>query len=302
MLEDVRKSKALSLYEALLIRRRLSKEEEGQYYNELQGFRGEKKFAGLLRQHVDGEFISLYGLLLRQRSSIFEMDCLLILRKQLFMIEVKSFLGEYSLRDDQFYAEKAQRAYPNPIHQLKRAETNLVGLLTQMNISAPVHSFVVFVNESFTLFTERNPMIILPTQLDEFFSHINQLAGGITSAHEKLATRLSELHLTDNPYEQLPVVDYHQLNKGLFCHSCKKRLTKRRYGVFCRGCLQYESVDSAIMHAVVDFQTLFPNEAIKTAVIFDWIGEMFSKNTIRKVLKTNLKRYGSHKKTEYRFE
>src|SRR5699024_36273 len=289
-------------YEALLSRRKLSKEEEGQYYNALQGYEGEKKYARLLQGHVGGEFISLFGLLLRQRSSVFEMDCLLILKKQLILIEVKSFVGEYSLIDDRFYSEKAQRAYANPIHQIKRAETNLIGLLTQMNIAVPVSSYVVFVHEGFTLFTERNPMIILPTQLEGFFAHINQLGGGVSSGHEKLAQRLSGLHVTDNPYEQLPVVDDRQLAKGLVCRSCRKRLTKQRYGVFCQGCLQYESIDSAIIRAVIEFQTLFPEEAIKTAVVHNWIGEMFSKNTVRKILATNLNRYGTHKRTEYRFK
>lgn len=302
MLLDVRKSRALSIYEALLGRRKLSKEEEGQYYNERQGYKGEKKYAKLLREEVSAEFISLFGLLLRQRHSVFEMDCLLILRKQLWLIEVKSFVGEYSFIDDRFYAEKAQRAYANPIHQIKRAETNLTGLLTQMNIAAPVYSYVVFVNEAFTLFTDKKPMIILPTQLKEFFTQINQAAGGVSSSHEKLAERLSGLHMTDNPYEQVPVVDYRQLAKGLFCRSCRMRVTKQRYGVFCQKCLAYESIDSAIMRAVVEFQILFPDESIKTAVMYEWIGGMFSMHTLRRVLSAYLIKQPNYKNTTYIFK
>src|SRR5699024_261348 len=116
MLRGVRKSRELSIYEALLSRRKLSKEEEGQYYNALQGYEGEKKYARLLQGHVGGEFISLFGLLLRQRSSVFEMDCLLILKKQLILIEVKSFVGEYSLIYVRFYYENATLAYSIHFH------------------------------------------------------------------------------------------------------------------------------------------------------------------------------------------
>src|SRR5699024_4097559 len=164
MVSQVNKTEVLRLYEYLQGRKELSTDEKQQHYNETQGYIGEKKLEEKLKQY-SVHALQLYGLLMERKASYFRMAGLLIFADKIVFIEVKNIKGEFEFRDDKLYSIDHRKFYHHPFHQLQRTEMKRHALLTQLNISIPLKSYVVFVIPACTLFIHKNPQIVLLTQI-----------------------------------------------------------------------------------------------------------------------------------------
>lgn len=298
----IKMSSELQLYKGLEGRRPFSKAELTAFQNEEKGHEGEQHFAELLHHHVDRRFLSMYNVLLEHRGTVIEIDCLLLFQNQLFLFEVKNYRGEFKWHADYLYAYHSKKQYRNPTHQLQRTEIILREILSTLDATYQIHSYVIFVHPTFTLYhAERDTPVILPTNIQAFLSRFQQIPDKLTPQHEHLLRQLETLRLPVSPYTKHPDVSYNQLKKDLFCQQCRRSMESDRRKISCATCAYSESTDSSLLRHIIEFELLFPDELITTGVISEWIGGKLSKTTLRRVMNHYMQAIPNGKYTHYIF-
>jgi len=297
----VTKSRDLQTYQSLHGRKYFSKEEQSAYYKSRQGLEGERKLFNLLRDQLSSDRIPMYGLLLNNYGTIIQLDCLLIFPSKVVLLEVKNHQGEFEFRDEQFYRITNDKYYPNPLHQLQRSDVNLWEILTKSYPGMQLESYVVFVHEEFTLFTEKNSTILLLSQINSFIRTLNKIPGKIQEHHRKLATKLVAAHMTKSPHVELPEYHFDPLKKGVLCLNCRNSLQLFKRELHCKRCSYKENIDSGVLRNVIEFHTLFPDMKITTTNIASWCALGVSDRSIRRILKAYLYQHSYKKRSHFKF-
>ncbi|TXL65118.1 NERD domain-containing protein [Cerasibacillus terrae] len=278
--------------------------EKRSYNNLYKGYMGERKFCNLLKKELPPKTIILNDLLLKVNNTEFQIDSLLIYQEKVLLFEVKNYEGDFYIQKDNWYTVETKQEIRDPLLQLKRSEYLLRQLLQKLSYNYKIESYVVFINQEFTLYqAHMNLPIILPTQLRRFFRKINIPTFKQTEKDIKLLRQFLKLHNEKSSYEQLPHYDYEQLEKGIICNTCNSFLSLINYKkLICANCDNEEAVESAIMRSVKEFHTLFPDQDITTSTIYEWCKETVSKKIIRNILLKNLKMINKSRYTYYIFK
>lgn len=301
MLHTIHKPKKLVIYELLKNRIEFTVDNKMNYHHVLSGYKGEKAFALYVQQKLQANNIVLHDVLFDQNGTVTQIDCIIFLPQKVILIEVKNFRGEFVLKNDHFYSLSTRNNYQNPLHQLRRAEMNVRNLLKRTPGNIPIESFVVFVNPEFTLFTEKNERIILPTQINSFFNILNQEKSLLTNIEIDLVNKVESLHTDENPMERIPRYRIETLQKGITCYHCKNWLQRKGNHFICLSCRNKESINSAILRSANEFKLLFPDEKITTKKIENWIANQVSQKTIALIFKCYMNKVNKGKKLEYFF-
>jgi len=280
------KSKELQILQFLKARKALTSEQTQTYHNLHKGYLGEKNFYQLLKKNLSVNSIVLHSLLFESNNTTFQIDCLIILQNTIYLIEVKNFEGDFYLKNKTWYAISSKREINNPLIQLERSEFLLRNLLQTHGFQFKLSPYVVFVNETFTLYGAPLKIpVIFPTQLQRFVGMLNNTPSKLTQLHKRMVKKLEELHITESPYERLPEYNLRQLKRGICCHKCRSFMIRVSYKkLSCVECGYKESIDSGVMRSVVEFSTLFPENKITTSAIHDWCAVIGTKERIRTVL------------------
>lgn len=228
----------LRILEHLDLRMKLKKDDQMNYQNFKKGYLGERKFAGLLDRKLSNSPILLYDLLFKVNNTEFQIDCLPIYTNKIFLLEIKNFDGDFYYQNDNWYIVESKKEIRSPIQQLKRSELLLKEQLQKLGYNIHVDSYVIFVNQDFTLYqAPMNSQIILPTQINRFIKKLNEQSANLNKHHTKLADQLTDLHLTDSSHKRLPIYKYDDLRKGITCNQCATFLTPTPNKKFeCRAC------------------------------------------------------------------
>ncbi len=259
-----------------------------QTYEKLdKGLQGELKFFHLLKRGFSGNhYIVLYDLLLEVNQSLFQIDCLLIFKQQIYLLEIKNYEGEFVLKDGEWFKVSGNRQIRSPIQQLDRSKILLEQFLRKNGFSFTVLPYVVFVNDTFMLYEAPvNLPVVFPAQQLKFIHKLNNITSSLVQKHQQLATILVDNHLNQSPYERVPEFKIEELKKGIVCNSCQNLLIrKNNYKLLCSHCGDLESISSGVMRSVVEFNILFPNMLITAISIYEWCGRIISKRGIRNIL------------------
>jgi predicted RNA-binding Zn-ribbon protein involved in translation (DUF1610 family) len=122
----------------------------------------------------------------------------------------------------------------------------------------------------------------------------------LNDGHKKLAQKLISLHKTKNPYTILPNYNYDQLQKGVYCKSCKSFFLSLKNNHFvCENCGEYEKINQTILRNLEEFRLLFPERKITTKSLHDWCNVGLNKRTFSRVLKKTCTAYGKTSDTYY---
>ncbi|WP_328589288.1 nuclease-related domain-containing protein [Litchfieldia alkalitelluris] len=278
----------------------LTEKEKYHLLNLEKGYEGETKF-DLLAATLPEERFLINDLLLEVNNSYFQIDTLMISQGGIYLLDIKNFQGDYYLDADKLYTVTNDREYKNPVDQLKRSTTLLRQLLHNLKLNYLIESFVIFINPEFTLYQAplKTP-IIFPTQLDRFLQELNKSPSKLNEGHKKLAQTLISLHQTKNPFSLLPKYNYDQLQKGVYCHSCKSFITSiMNFNFICGKCGGAEKIEIAILRNVKEFKLLFPELKVTTHSIDEWCKMELSKKTLTRILKKNYTAFGNTSNTYY---
>jgi len=302
MLQHVRKPKALLVYESLRTRMVLSLKDQITYRNLASGYEGEKIFSSYIFNKLHANYVVLYDVLFDDNGSITQVDCFIFLPSKIVIVEVKNFQGEFTLENEQFTSLYTNKVYQNPLHQLKRTEINFQHLLHKEKVESPVETYVVFVNKNFTLFMEKNKHVILPTQINSFFTYLNREKSTLSTTQLKLVQLVKLHHSPQNPMERLPIYNQDTIQNGITCHRCGNWMTRFRHHFYCHDCKLKESLNSTVLRSIIEFHLLFPNDKITSQVIWDWTARIISRKTITRILNHFLIRGSNSRNIIYSFK
>jgi Nuclease-related domain len=271
----------LVLLQYLNARMVFSSSEAINFSNLKKGYEGELKSDVWLKGLTD-EWLILCDLLLEYNGSKFQIDTLIIAYEKIYLLDVKTFEGDHSIKEDKWFMPSG-KPEKNPIHQLERCETLLQRLLLDLGFTIPIESYLIFINPEFHLYTTSSyPAIIFPTQLNRFLKKLNTRPVKLNKRHYQIAEQLNARHILESPYERLPPYTYELLKKGIPCTNCKTFFSDE--SLICKKCGGIEGTEQAILRCVKEFTLLFPDKMITVASIFDWCGGIKSKKAIRRVL------------------
>lgn len=132
-------------------------------------------------------------------------------------------------------------------------------------------------------------------------AELNKAPSKLNDGHKKLAQTLIALHQHKNPYSLLPEYEYKQLQKGIYCKSCKSFSIKvKGYHIVCEVCGGQEIIQEAIFRNVQELKLLFPDHKITTQSAYEWCNSDFSIKTINRVLQKNYNTTGNKRNTYYK--
>lgn len=209
--------KELQLLSILNARMNLSTTEKLNYENLQKGYLGELKLQNLLnRDNSSPYYITLFDLLFESNQTEFQIDSLVISQNSIFLLEVKNFAGDFIIEGDKWYIVNSGKEIRNPLLQLQRTEFLFKQLLQNINVTLMVKSYVVFVNEAFTLYQTPLAMpLIFPTQLKRFIQKLHSSSPKLTKHHENLAKKLNSLHVEASAHRRLLNIMLINCKKGL---------------------------------------------------------------------------------------
>jgi len=296
--------KELQFYQFLHSRKTLSTSETLRFDHLHKGYLGEQKLYHLLKSNPSDNRIAMFDLLLEHNDQEFQIDCLIITKSTIFLLEVKNFSGDYYFEDGKFYSVRSRKEIRNPLLQLQRTEFLLKQLLQNLNVHLTVQPYIIFSNEECTLYQVPLTLpIIFPTQLKRFIPSLHVNEGNLTDYHTKLANSFASMHKKQSIHLTLPEVNREQLKCGITCQKCVNFLKVFNHYLFkCSNCGSKEKIEPAVMRSVFEFHTLFPQGKITTCVIYEWIGAIIPRPRVRRILLKNMVTVGERKHRHYIFK
>ncbi|MBA2176016.1 NERD domain-containing protein [Halobacillus locisalis] len=277
----------------------LSPREKKDLTNWQKGYEGELHFDELTRP-FESTFLLLQDLLLKNHSTTFQVDTLLITPNKNYLFEIKNYEGDYVHDDDKFY-HLPQSEILNPLHQLQRANALLGQLLTRHGITTPFESYLIFIHPHFTLYqAPQHPSIIYPTQLSSFLRKISPASNPLKGHHRKLADTLTTLHDPNPVLPDLPAYSFDSLQKGIYCLQCSScSIALKGRSMYCEKCGHIEEFSAAVLRNALEFKQLFPSNRITSTSIYEWCGEIGTPRRIRTVLEKHFAIKGRKRGTYY---
>ncbi|MGY3717735.1 NERD domain-containing protein [Sutcliffiella cohnii] len=295
------KPKDLKVLEVLNYRMNLTSKDRQHYLNLKRGYEGELIFDSFTEK-LQCECLLLNDLLLEVNNTTFQIDTLLIMQEKICFYEVKYYEGDYFYESEKLFKKKPKLEVINPLDQLSRSETLLRQLIQSLGHKLPIVASVVFINPNFTLYqAPLNKPIIFPTQIKNYFSNLNTISSKLSARHKELADQLLAMHITDSPYQKLPIYKYEELLKGIICPKCHlNSMSVEKRTCVCRKCEYKEPVSNSIFRSVKEFKILFPNKKITTNKIHDWCQKAVSQKSIKHILSKNYQKVGTNRWTYYK--
>jgi hypothetical protein len=277
----------LKVMKALDCRMDLTEKDKQYYLNLKKGYEGEVMFDEYLKTIGVKSYV-LNDLLFELNHSHFQIDSLLISQNHLHLFEVKNYEGEFYFEGAKFKKFNGNEV-KNPLLQVDRNESLFRQLMNSFGVKIPIKAYLIFINPEFTLYqAPLDRRIILPTNLNRTIQQINNEKSTLNDQHAGLSEKLLSSHIAKSPYSKIPLYEYSQLQKGVFCQSCRTANEDyRKHRFTCRTCAMDEKTEKAVLRNVQEFKLLFPLDMVSTNIIYEWCGGVFPKKTIRHILKRN---------------
>src|SRR5699024_5456726 len=100
----------------------LTPSQSNQLIRESSGYEGECVLSQHFVENLNVEYITLYDLHLEENQKEFQIDCLLILQDEIYVIEVKHYRGEYEIVRNDWRNIHNGYLIETPLVQLNRAK------------------------------------------------------------------------------------------------------------------------------------------------------------------------------------
>jgi len=268
--------------------------------NRVKGFEGECQFDELLKK-LKCECLIVNDLTLKISGQTCQIDSLLITGKGVILYEVKNYEGQFVYTEDKLKVLSTSKEISNPVHQLNRTTNLFRQLMEEQCANFTLRSYIVFINETFTLFNAPvDSPFILPTMVNYHMKKLTNERRALNKSHYTFAETLKQLNQTELSFYSFPEYDWSGLEKGAFCKVCQSELGKPIGRICqCNKCGCKEVSTDVILRQINEYLLLFPEKKLTTNDVYNWIGKLFSKKSIRSVLKKNFELKGNYKGRYY---
>lgn len=288
-------SSEILVLNSLNLRLELSSHEKQYLVNLQKGFEGEKMFDSFTENLIEDCYI-INDLLLQINTTTFQIDSTIICPEEIRLFEIKNYEGDYYYQNDRIYTMN-HKEISNPINQIRRNETLFQQLLQKHGWeNKKITSSVVFINPEFTLYQAPLTLpFIFPTQIQRYLKRMDSHSSKLNKSQKQLAEKLISLHIEKSPFSKLPLYEYKELQKGIFCEVCNSfEVAEADKNVVCKDCGHEEAFEKVVLRNVEELKLLFPNEKITTPLLYDWCRIIPSKKRIRKILEKHYKLIGNN--------
>ena len=279
------KSNELKYLETLSIRAQLT-EAESKTLNRLQkGFEGEALYDKIFDEAGHDKVSIFRDIWIKADKSLTQIDSLIVSDDVVVINEIKNYSGQYNYENNVWHVGNIQIS-DDPIIQAKRSSSKLIKIFRENHANITVDAKVVFPNPYFILTTNDeacNTSMIKRDRLKMYMRSLNRLSSGKPS-HEIM--ELLESYRVPEPVYHMDT-KFSRLKTGRYCVHCNAyEFDSYRGFTVCRNCHGRMSNKLHVLTAVRDFQLLFHNEQITTAVIQKILNEEMSYSTIQRNLRT----------------
>ncbi|GAE94050.1 hypothetical protein JCM21714_3181 [Gracilibacillus boraciitolerans JCM 21714] len=288
----------LVIFDYLSKRKQLPQQEKSTYRKIERGYQGEKLLESYVQQ-LSGDLIIIHDLWLTHHGRTFQLDLLLFYNDTIYLYEVKNFSGDFFYDNEKFFRE-THVEIDDPLIQLRRSESLFRQLLADLGYQFTIKSAVVFVNPECTIYSkDKNPRLILPTQLNRYFKQFPSHTS-LSPTYHTLYQQLNTLKMPHSPFLNSANYSYDQLLKGIPCTYCCHFLDQVEGKILiCSACGKMESVVSAVLRNLKELMVLFPEKQITVELMKDWCDLPLSAQRMRYILKKHLKVEGNTKGAYY---
>lgn len=275
----------LLIYEKLMPRMFLSKEDHSAYTRLMKGYKGECVFASFLTRDIRKRCIPIFSLRINPKTNEAQLDLLLLLSTKILHFEIKFFSGDYFIQDEHWHM-RSGLTIDNPLRQLERGKEILERLLYIKNIQLPVESYLAFVHHDFRLFQAPMDKPILYLNQIEQFLQKEMISRQIqTASSQKTAHLLKSQHIQNSKHDEYPSYSFSSLKKDIFCPHCQHSLIKKSQRLFiCMTCQQTFDRKQVLLNQIEDFRILFPEEPLSSSILFEWFGRKVQRRVIYRLL------------------
>jgi len=278
------KSTAQKILEYLNRRTDLKYEYKISLKNQMKGFEGEKEFDSFLKS-IEENGIILNDLVLNHRGNTFQLDSLLILNEMIYIYEIKNYSGNYYQKEDSILSESGYEIL-NPKGQINRSKVYLKNILKNWGISSAINAQVIFIHPEFHMYhsTPNDPFIFRP-QLKGFFEQVFNQPLKPDNKQHFLANKLLKKHIKNYRPDNLPIYQFSELKKGIYCPECYSyEFRETRESRCCKNCGTIEKTAKALLRLTREYRLLFPEEKVTPQMIHLFCNKIYSRNRILKVL------------------
>ncbi|MFC4411860.1 nuclease-related domain-containing protein [Chungangia koreensis] len=270
------------------------------------GIRGEERLLQKLSS-LEQEFIILPNVCLEFGEEKVQIDCLLLSKKCIIVLESKNISGDLYIDSDtdEFYRlnnDQSKKYFPNPYYQLTKHIRFMLNWTKQQDCSIPVSGAVVFTSKNVTL--RNNPFHYPFNKLDSVFERVHRLSP--TANHlsdQELSSIEMNIHLSHRPFQrQNSLLEQYEINhadiiKGIVCPSCKVySLIRDKYYWQCGHCC-YKS-RTGLQQAIEEYFTLV-KPTITNQEFRDFFGVKSMKTATNMLTNLDLKASGSKRNRIY---
>lgn len=295
--EQPKKPGSLKVLEVLSQRKHLNDDDQYELYKQRKGYEGEMRFAAYVRDVLPPDAQVVYSILLQQANSYFQIDCMILVRGQILLIDTKNLLGDYVYDQGDFLKIKRDKKINNPLHQLQRCQLLLGEFLERFQSQHKIQSYAVFIHPKFYLYNAPvgNTMIFHP-QVERFLEKVKHTITHSPPKNENLPELFSAHHIKKNPQDYAPQYEYKELRKGVLCLGCSAKVKAwTRYRLICNQCGKMESIDSAVLRSALEYALLFPDKRLIPRDFHDWLEGIISVKRTLRILHKYLHPVGKHR-------
>lgn len=279
------KPNELKYLEALSIRAQLTEAESKTLKRLNKGFEGEELYDRIFDEAGHDRVSIFRDIWIKADKSLTQIDSLIVSDDVVVINEIKNYSGQYTYENNVWHVGNIQIS-DDPIIQAKRASSKLIKIFRENHTHITVDSKVIFPNPYFIFTTNDavcNASMIKRNRLKIYMRALNRLPSGRIS-HEII--QLLESYRVPGPVYHMDT-EFSRLKTGRYCIHCNAyELDSYRGFTVCRNCSGRMSNKLHLLTAVRDFQLLFHNEQITTAVIQKILNEEISYSTIQRNLRT----------------
>lgn len=234
--------------EILNCRYKLSSYEKEELLKLEAGYEGEMIFDGILEEFIEGTNIvhlkdyNFYPedidqrLLTRSKEgeSYVQIDNLVLAKDFLYTFEIKNYSFDLNYMDGRWFFENGNE-FSDPMVQVVKQRNMMSKLIGGFGREFRMFNVLVFINQNQTIFNlPSNNEIIVRSNLKK------KLSKAMVKNHHdygELLTDLESRRVFNLKHQGDTVVDFHKLEKGVFCVECGVRLVRlHRYKFKCSKC------------------------------------------------------------------
>lgn len=271
-------------YQALKIRKELSKEEKAKMFNLEKGFYGEKLYDKIFSEIGHENVYILRDVYLKIGKVLTQYDSIIVTTNGVSVNEIKNLSGDYEYKGNKWF-KNDRHMESNPYIQLSRAESKLIKLSNESSMNFQVEGKVVFMNDDFRFSTEDKNIENQTIMLNYLRNYLREHKDEPLDENAKEIELLLRNAVADNSYF-VEHADINKLKRGLYCGSCKQfDLTKGKFQFICNRCDSVESYETHIVRAISDHKYLFSNQPITKQSLLHLIDYQVHTTTVSKFLK-----------------